>query len=432
MENLHSKPRSFGRIATLAYLLTLLPVAGGFALSYLETGAFCYALDDSFIMMAISKNLALHGVWGVSPYEFSSAASSPLFTILLAGIIALIGNHIWIPLVVNLIAVFGLFLWLEQKATKWGFLPWQIWFLLMGVSIFAPIHVLIFGSMEHVMHLWISLVCISQVLENEDTTPWYIWILLGVCLSGIRYEGLFLGSGLVLWMWINKRWLPGFLFGTGMMIPVFALGIYSISKGSYFLPNSLMLKAINMNIQKTGSVIGYLYSWVEKVILYPHALVPMILLGTTLRWNKLKTSKTQVWIALALWMSILHFIFGRYHHVYRYEAYLMGISWVILWQFACTELKINNLHDLKNFLFPNLVQSSLVILLAFSPLKRSAESLAVGTRGMVNIYQQQVQMGKFVHQFYNQASLAAIDIGAICYFSDAHLLDVFGLASQMP
>ena len=40
---------------------------------------FIYALDDTYIGMAMAKSLALHGVWGVTPFAFSSSDSSLLF-----------------------------------------------------------------------------------------------------------------------------------------------------------------------------------------------------------------------------------------------------------------------------------------------------------------------------------------------------------------
>lgn len=429
MPLLKSETHPFGTLAIFAFLLTLIPVAVGFFLAYQEDGSFCYALDDSFIMMAMSKNLAQFGVWGATPHEFSNTASSPLFTVLLAAIITLTGDHIWIPLAVNLLTLFGLYFWLANVAKQWGFQPWQTWFLLMGISILAPVHVLIWGSMEHLLHLFISLLCIYQVIQHPKTTSWYIWILLGISLAGIRYEGLFLGSGIVLWFWANKLWKVSFLFSFGMMLPVFLLGIYALDKGSYFLPNSLMLKAINKDIQQTGLIGSYLTSWLEKAIHNPHALVMMVLLVLSLKWKAIKSDSSMLWIALVLYMSVLHFIFGRYNHVFRYEAYLMGAAWVALWKYSCIDMKINSLHSLKRFLFPNWAQTALVLFLAFSPIKRSAESMVIGTRGMVNIFEQQVQMGRFVHQFYDKAPLAAIDIGAICYLSQAHVLDVFGLAS---
>src|SRR6266851_2122500 len=40
-----------------------------------------YPLDDAYIHMAIAKNLAQHGVWGVTSHEFTSCSSSPLWII---------------------------------------------------------------------------------------------------------------------------------------------------------------------------------------------------------------------------------------------------------------------------------------------------------------------------------------------------------------
>jgi hypothetical protein len=39
----------------------------------LNQGHFVYGLDDAYIHMSIAKNFALHGVWGVTPYAFSSS-----------------------------------------------------------------------------------------------------------------------------------------------------------------------------------------------------------------------------------------------------------------------------------------------------------------------------------------------------------------------
>jgi len=41
-------------------------------------GHFCYPLDDTFIHMAVAKNLVLHGNWGITPAGFVSCSSSPL------------------------------------------------------------------------------------------------------------------------------------------------------------------------------------------------------------------------------------------------------------------------------------------------------------------------------------------------------------------
>lgn len=64
---------------------------------------FTYALDDAYIHMSIAKNFALHGVWGVTKYEFSSSASSLLWPLLLSAIYFVTGANDLIPVILNII-----------------------------------------------------------------------------------------------------------------------------------------------------------------------------------------------------------------------------------------------------------------------------------------------------------------------------------------
>ena len=67
-----------------------------------ELGHFVYPLDDTYIAMAMAKNFAAHAVWGVTPYEFTSAASTPLYVLLLAAGNGITGRLVWLPLAFRL------------------------------------------------------------------------------------------------------------------------------------------------------------------------------------------------------------------------------------------------------------------------------------------------------------------------------------------
>lgn len=66
-------------------------------------GHLVYAIDDCYIHMAISKNIAQHGVWGVTKYGFTSSSSSLLWTLLLSFIYFLVGVNEVTPFILNVI-----------------------------------------------------------------------------------------------------------------------------------------------------------------------------------------------------------------------------------------------------------------------------------------------------------------------------------------
>src|SRR5688500_6460269 len=66
-------------------------------------GTFVYAQDDPYIHLALARTLADHGVWGIRPAEFTSASSSPLWTLLLAALWKLGAQAVWVPFALNIL-----------------------------------------------------------------------------------------------------------------------------------------------------------------------------------------------------------------------------------------------------------------------------------------------------------------------------------------
>jgi len=107
------KPRP---VATALALLVAIYV-GLLAVSVVRNdGHLVYALDDAYIHMAMAKNLATHGVWGVTPNGFTSSSSSPLWVLLLAVSYRLLGVTHLVPLLLN--AIFAITLSTRSSAER--------------------------------------------------------------------------------------------------------------------------------------------------------------------------------------------------------------------------------------------------------------------------------------------------------------------------
>jgi len=72
-------------------------------------GHLIYALDDAYIHMAIAKNFAQHGIWGITKYEFTSTSSSLLWTLLISFSYFIFGSNELIPFILNIIFALGTF-----------------------------------------------------------------------------------------------------------------------------------------------------------------------------------------------------------------------------------------------------------------------------------------------------------------------------------
>jgi hypothetical protein len=88
----------------------------------------------------------------------------------------------------------------------------------------------------------------------------YVYALLA-CM--IRYEGAFL-VGIACLLLLYKRRIPtAFLLGFIGALPIAVFGLYSIAKGSYFLPNSVLLKSEGARLSFRG-LEGFFFQTVEQ------------------------------------------------------------------------------------------------------------------------------------------------------------------------
>src|SRR5213594_4378063 len=115
-------------------------------------GHLVYPLDDTYITMAMAKNLAEHGVWGVTRHEFASASSSILWPIVLGATYGVTGTNEIAPLAWNLVwATFVVGLCGVQLRQR-GLRPVPLFLALLAIVLLIPLPVLVFIGLEHTLH----------------------------------------------------------------------------------------------------------------------------------------------------------------------------------------------------------------------------------------------------------------------------------------
>lgn len=427
---------SIGWILFFGLLALFLPVflIEGDVLRY-TNGVFMYPLDDTFIHLEIAENLR-NGNWGVNNHEFASASSSLLYTILLTGG-RFFSAHTAVPFIMNCIAgvliIFTLHLWLKRHGVRAIAQVLIIWLAIF----FTPLPTMIISGMEHSIQCLVSFLFIfhfsdwlEKSRENHANRLPYSILFYSVLVTSVRYEGLFLIAIACLMLLFYKRVKAGFVLGFIAVLPVVIFGIYSVSKGSYFLPNSVLVKSAT----SSSGFIGFISNMLLEKLMF--AKTGMAALATQ-RWviilpllyllfrKRLRPSYSFILIFLIA-ATILQLSLASTGWLYRYEAYLffcaIVISSVLFYRYGKEALA----HYPVRLHILTLV---LAFFLFFPVVLRSVTALAKVDRACKNIYDQQYQMAQFSKKYYNQSPIAANDIGAVSYFTNGNILDLWGLAS---
>jgi len=395
--------------------------------------------------MSIAKNLALHHNWGISSNQFQSASSSILYTLILSALFKIFSVNTLIPFIVNLIAGIILLYVIQQRLHKENISAVAQLFILLAVIFFTPLPALIISGMEHTLQCLFSFLFIFHFsdyinsLQNntieKKALPKSLFFY-GMIVCTLRYESLFIIAIACCVLLYYKKIIPAFLLGLISVLPLIIFGIFSVIKGSYFLPNSVLLKASPVELHGNGFVNYISDILIDKLITAKSGITALatqrlllILPLTYLLFRKaLKNFLSYKLIILFLTLcTVLQLAFAKTGWFYRYEAYLIMSSIIIVSILAVKFFKQLRLRENKTLL-PIL---SLVIFFLFFPLiLRSTAAYAKASQACINIYEQQYQMANFVNQFYNKNTIALNDIGAVSFFNQSNVIDLWGLANM--
>jgi len=403
-----------------------------------DRGRFVYAIDDIYIAMAVAKNFAAHGVWGVTPYGFTSCESTMLWPLLLALIYALGGTSELVPWLLNVVLGGAALLAVYVILKKMGLPQRYQAAALLAVIFLVPLPAMIFTGMEHTLQIGSSILFVYLVaheLAGEKgagvrASPW-VWVLAPV-LSLIRYEGLFLVLAACLLFFARRRWWEALGLGLVAAVPPAIYGVISVRHGWYWLPNSVFLKA---NLPHSLGSVRFLpfmsnwEGWSRGMDVWSTGLELLMLLALLVHRRKTFWRESTIMIALVAIVLALHLRFARFGVFGRYEAYLIALGLLVFAIGAFEYLsgrQGRTSSGLETRLAGLWLGYSLLWLCVVLGLRRSIMLPSVASH---NIYEQQYQMGLFLRQFYRGAPVAANDIGAVCYLGEPRLEDLWGLAS---
>lgn len=432
------------RTTRLTGMVAALLAAGSVALVALACvratgGDLVYVLDDAYIHLAMGRTLAESGVWGLNANTPGAASSSPLWTLLLAGLTLAFGAQTWLPLALNIVAAGALALaadfWLRQLSLRPG---WRI-AAIAAVIVIGPIGPLAMTGMEHVAHAAAILLLLALALRHVPARPLALGLAAALA-TGFRYESAFVAAALAPVMALRGDWRRAVALFVGPTVVVLGVGVMQLHAGEGLLPNSLIVKAVAFSLAAIGDWLRWkAFGAVQGAFEAPILGLP--LLACLLAWaaaSRIKDGEAPAGVAVAMRSAsalavamLLHITLARTGWFHRYEAYLLiwGVVSVAIsaraWQITGGESLPRG--ALRSVTALGLAVTVVLMLLA---LGTRIQAWEVAPEAALDIAAQHREMARFAHRYYDGTRLVLNDVGYVSYATESPILDLGGLAAH--
>lgn len=431
-------------LANLALLWGLTAVLTAIFLSASGAGRVVYALDDPYIHMAMARNLAEHGVYGVTRHAFSSSSSSPAWVLLLTGGYALAGVREDLPLLLALLSASLAVSAADRICRAHGLTARARGVVLLVLVLATPLVPLVMTGMETALQVAVDLLFVHTAVRrlgpkgdvtSARSSRW-LWLLTPL-VTAVRVEGVFLVAVIAVLLLVQRRWREVVVLAGLGALPLIVYAAVAHTHGAPLLPNPVLAKASLP--AGPHALTTFLRQGLESFRYHPDLLLTVVAaLALWIRSGRVaaKNESGRLWLLIFAAASILHAQFARIGAMGRYEAYLMALGIVAL------GLNLPGLaHDLRGR-HPQYADAAdasgrwparaawamLAFCIAAPFMPRLTTAFLVTPRAMRNIHQQQYQVGLFLREHYQGRTIVANDIGAIDFLADIDVLDVVGLA----
>ncbi|WP_394832363.1 hypothetical protein LVJ94_38210 [Pendulispora rubella] len=381
-------------------------------------GSFVYPLDDSYIHLALAKNLADQGVYGITSHEFTPASSSIVWPLLLAALRPFSKGELG-PLALNMVFAALLATVVDRGLRRDGYGASGRVLVGSAILLATPIVSNVLIGMEHTLHMLATLLLVHAAVDAlaapEATRGRGLaaMALFAMIATSARYETLFVVGILGLLALIRRRLAMAVALGVGAAVPVAGFALFSVTHGAAAFPYPVLLKRHHFGA--ATSLVDFAMPYVRE----RHLLALLVLLGLAYAGARAQPwwGRGKLMLVVAAAAMVLHTSFAKVGWLFRYESYLVLLSLVAL------------AEPMRAAWGRFRVYALAFVLLLVPVVTRSVHSFIKTPTASYNIYEQQMQMARFVARYYPDQPIVIQDVGAIAYFSDPPVVDLIGLGS---
>lgn len=396
---------------------------------------FSYSADDPYIHMAIAKNLTNHSIFGVTPFEYSSASSSPFWTILLNVFFKLFGISDLYNFYLNLIFSCLIFYQIDRLSRFFSLDVLSRCLIQLIIVLFVPIIPAMSSGMENTMHAYSILLLMERYLlyeKNSNPTHLTYLALASIFATASRYETAFLLIPIGVRLLTKRQIGTVAILAISSLIPVVIFGTFSIHHGGSFFPDSMRVKQHLNGLNNLNSLSDHIIHRVIPKIQFFDLTEYMIILFA-LSWvvpsSRHQRPLIDFSLAIMLIAFVLHAIIADFGAFFRYELYLLapivGLLFIKLIPRLMEGLKSKH----------RVAVGGVVVLTVYFILlpmwMNHWEFIKKTPQQMDGTYDQQHQMSNFIKTLPAGTNILIGDIGVVCFKNDAlRIVDINGLATH--
>jgi hypothetical protein len=386
-------------------------------------GAAGFPLDDAWIHLHFARNIAEGAGFSYSDGVPVAGSTAPVWTVLLAGALALGGPPIVLVKTLGALATVGAAVLTRHAAVAWGAPPVPSLLTAVALASSGP---LVWGALSGMeVSLAAAFVAAALLAHARDRTMWTaVWAALAVLA---RPEALLLVPLFLLARPLAFGRLLGFVLITLTVLapPV----LFSLATVGSPIPATAVAKVEGGLLGWLSGVhepwrqllverpLRFMTAWVGWLATINWVLPATILPGLWFAWRQ--TGRALGFVSLAL---LAHPLAMAWFAPYRDPSFQEGRYSIHLLPLAFVLVALG----LSALPWPRLALTVFLVC-ALVPLGRAADRYAWGVQ---NINAMQVHLGHWVGAHLPPtARIAVNDIGAIAYFSRHSLIDLMGLVT---